>query len=135
MAYMFGFSGSFTDSVVYFTPIQQVDSVWMDTKTKFLLGRDNYAYQLKNFFADNYGEPFRTCIVFYAWKEKDINKKYAKMKDRYTVKARNPYDVKFIEDFSFVSVDMAMEEYVEDEAGAPPSGGMGGPPSGGMGPR
>ena len=46
--YMFGFAASFNDSTVYFTNVQTVDSAWMDTKTKFLLGRDNYSYQLRN---------------------------------------------------------------------------------------
>lgn len=150
--YLFGFSGSFTDSTVYFTPIQEVDSVWMDSKTKFLLGRDNYAYQMKTFFSDTYGEPYRTCIVFFAWEKKKIDKKFAKMKARYTTKAKSPYDVIFLDadDFTFRTVDMSMEEYSEDEAekkakktkrrrsesqgmGTPPDGGQGGPPSGGGG--
>ena len=37
--YMFGFSASFKDSVVYVTEIQNVQEAWIDTKTKFLLGR------------------------------------------------------------------------------------------------
>ena len=45
--YVFGIAASFNDSVVYITDIQQVDSAWMATKTKFLLGRNNYSNQLK----------------------------------------------------------------------------------------
>lgn len=43
--YMFGFSASFKDSVVYVTEIQNVQEAWIDTKTKFLLGRDQYSAQ------------------------------------------------------------------------------------------
>ena len=35
--YIFGFSASFKNSIVYFTDIQELDSAWIDTKTKFLL--------------------------------------------------------------------------------------------------
>lgn len=148
-AYLFGFSGSFTDSTIYFTQICEVDSVWIDTKTNFLLGRDNYAYQLKDYFADVYGEPTRTCIVFYSLKKKDIDKKYAKLKAKYTTKSKAPYDVRFLDDtFVFRAVDMETVEYVEEKKDkkdekptlpdgedrqGPPNGGMGGPPSGGMG--
>ena len=31
-AYMFGFSASFNDSIVYFTNIQEIDSVWFSQK-------------------------------------------------------------------------------------------------------
>lgn len=45
--YVFGFSASFADSTVYFTDIQKLDSTWIDTKSKFLLGREQYSSQLK----------------------------------------------------------------------------------------
>ena len=48
--YAFGFSASFNDSIVYFTDIQEIDSAWINEKTKFLISRDNYSYQLKNYF-------------------------------------------------------------------------------------
>ena len=50
--YAYGFSASFKDSVVYFTEIQEIDSAWVGVKTKFLEGRENYSYQLKEYFAN-----------------------------------------------------------------------------------
>jgi len=47
--YMFGFAASFTDSIVHFTDIQEVDSAWIDTKSKFLLSREEYSYQLRDY--------------------------------------------------------------------------------------
>ena len=49
--YAIGFAASFNDSIVYFTDIQEIDSAWINDKNKFLIGRDNYSYQLKNYFA------------------------------------------------------------------------------------
>lgn len=109
--YMFGFSASFADSTVYFTDMQQVDSAWIDSKTKFLLGRDNYALQLKNYFANSLKMKNRTCVVIFGIKRKDAEKKYNKMKRIYTVKAKNKYDVKYLNasDFKFNCIDMSVE--------------------------
>ena len=104
--YAFGFSASFNDSTVYFTDIQEVDSVWINAKNDFLLNRSEYSYQLRNYF-DGKGQPHRTCIIVYALKRKDIDKKYRKMKDKYTKKGN--FDVRYLkeEDFRFKAVPMA----------------------------
>ncbi len=108
-AYMFGFSASFNDSIVYFTDIQEIDSVWFTQKKKLLAGRSNYSYQLRDFFADKMNLPKRTCVVIASQKLKDVEKKYAKMKKQYTGKKAKPYDVRFItsSDFMFRSINMS----------------------------
>lgn len=110
--YMFGFCASFTDSTVYFTNVQAVDSAWMDTKTKFLLGRDNYSYQLRDYFTYNQNMPNRTCIVMFGEKKKDVEEKYMKLKKKYTIKAKDMYDVKYLSesDFKFKPINMYVEE-------------------------
>jgi len=114
-AYIFGFSASFTDSVVYMTNVQTVDSVWIDTKTKFLLGRENYSYQLRDFFTYKQNMPNRTCLVLFAMKRKDAEEKFIKLKRKYTEKAKSKYDVRYIEssDFKFHPVDMSAAEEEE----------------------
>ena len=108
-AYMFGFVASFNDSTVYFTNIQKVDSVWVTKKKKFLSGRNQYAYQLRNFFAEQRNLPNRTCIVMADVDRKKLEKKYIKMKNKYLVKSKKPYDVRniFETDFKFTTVDMS----------------------------
>lgn len=110
--YMFGFSASFNDSTVYFTNVQNVDSAWIETKDKFLLGRDNYSYQLKNYLSDKLSLPNRTCVVIFGMTRKEAEKKYLKMKRLYTIKAKGMYDVKYIDtkDFRFKHIDMSIEE-------------------------
>ena len=51
-AYVFGFASSFNDSTVYFTDIQELDSAWFTSKNKFLIGRENYSYQLRDYLSD-----------------------------------------------------------------------------------
>lgn len=101
--YAFGFSASFNDSTVYFTDIHEIDSVWIDDKTNFLMNRESYSYQLKNYFI-NRGESHRTCVITFASTLKDINKKYEKMKNKY-VKAGN-FAIRNLSsgDFKFSSV-------------------------------
>ncbi|MDE6354024.1 MAG: hypothetical protein K2L56_03045 [Prevotella sp.] len=116
-SYMFGFSASFRDSTVYFTDIQSVDSTWIETKGNMLLGRNVYSYQLKNYM-NELGMPHRTCIVMFAEKRKDAEKKLMKLRHKYTGKAKNQYDVKVLtdKDFSFrpVSIDIiAPDEEIE----------------------
>ena len=107
-AYMFGFVASFTDSIVFFTDIQEVDSVWLMPKKNILAGRSNYSYQLRNFCADSLGFKNRTVVVVSSLKRKDIEKKYAKMKKDYTEKHAGKYDVNYIDasEFHFTPVNM-----------------------------
>lgn len=101
--YAFGFSASFNDSIVYFTDIQEIDSAWINDKTDFLVSRDNYSYQLKNYFT-NIGQEHRTCVISFALKRKDIEKKYKKMKEKY-IKAGN-FSIKTLgkNDFQFTTI-------------------------------
>lgn len=144
--YMFGFAASFADSVVYITDVQTVDNAWIDTKTGFLLGRDSYSLQLKNYMANTMSEPNRTCIVMFDKKKSKADKQLLKMKKQYTsAKSRSKYDVRYVNsaDFSFKGVDMSFVN--EDDAAeakaekkkakkqkndrpAPPRDGMGAPP-------
>ena len=82
--YVFGFAASFTDSIVHFTDIQRVDSAWTNTKNGFLLGRDIYSYQLRDYLAQNLNMPHRTCITIFATKRSKIEKKYLKMVRQYS---------------------------------------------------
>jgi len=91
--YAFGFAASFNDSTVYITDIQEIDSAWVDSKSKFLLERDSYSSQLKNYL-QGINQPNRTCIISYALKRKDAEKKFLKLKKRYS--AANHYDVRVV---------------------------------------
>ena len=110
-AYMFGFVASFNDSTVYFTDIQQVDSVWVTKKKGMLAGRNNYSYQLREYFAQQRNQSNRTCVVVANTNRKKVEKKYIKMKNKYLVKSKKPYDVRNIadSDFKFSAVDMSNE--------------------------
>ncbi len=110
--YMFGFSASFQDSTIYITDIQEVKKVWIEKKTKFLLGRDNYSQQLKNYFSEKLQQPNRVCIIFYAENKKKAEKKMEKLKKKYVVQSKGSYDIHYIttEDFKFEAIDMSSEQ-------------------------
>lgn len=108
--YIFGMAASFTDTIVYFTPVQEVDSAWVNKKD-FLLGREEYSYQLRDYLAGQLLMPHRTCVVVFGNKRKKVEKKYAKMMRLYSSPAKNArqYDVRHIssQDFRFHSVNMS----------------------------
>ena len=111
--YMFGFAASFQDSVVYITDIQDVKGAWLDSKTKFLEGRDNYSYQLKEYFADSLQMPQRICMTFFATNKKKAERKKEKLLKKYVDKKKRPiYDIRqvSIQDFKFEPVDMSPEQ-------------------------
>lgn len=81
--YMFGFSASFNDSLVYITDIQEADSVLIEPKTNFLVNRTAYGNQLQFFLNDHKERPNTTCVVFFNRKAEDLRKKYNKIVKRY----------------------------------------------------
>ena len=120
--YMFGFAASFNDSIVHFTEIQAVDSVWIDSKTKFMAGRENYSYQLRDYLADKAQMPHRTCVVFYNQDRQKLEKEYLKMKriyttgrkkekkkDKTTRKSNNDLRILSSSDFLFHTINMGVE--------------------------
>ena len=112
--YLYGFSASFKDSVAYFTDIQELENVSVAERTGFLYGRDSYSNQLREYLAEK-GQPFRTCIVSFAFDRKRIEKKYLKLKSKYTKKGN--FDVRYLkaDEFKFNRVTPAQVEEVATE--------------------
>lgn len=80
--YAFGFSASFTDTVVYYTEIQVLDSVFLD-KNGFLPYREHYSYQLKNYLEYQKGEKNRTCMIYFSYSPTKLSKERAKLLNKY----------------------------------------------------
>ena len=125
-AYVFGFASSFNDSTVYITDIQELDSVWFTSKHHFLVSRENYSYQLRDYLT-NIGEQHRTCMVEYNTDPKKLEKAWNKLYSRYAhnQKQKNnqkqkselpPFQIKKLtrEQFQFQSV-APMDEAIEIE--------------------
>jgi len=81
--YVFGFSASFTDSTVYFTPIQYLDGVVLEKKTKFLPGAPEYSYQLKDYLEQQRGENNRVCAIFADETKAKAEKHFINVRKRY----------------------------------------------------
>ena len=109
-AYAFGVSASFKDSIVYVTHIQNVDSLFMNKKTGFILGRENYSGQLKQYVENKYQSKHRTCVFIYELKKKNLEKKYAKMMAKYQ---KNKLLIKTIDDSDFTFTPVDMSEAIE----------------------
>lgn len=79
--YMYGIATSLTDSVVYVTNIQELPDAWLTNKTGFLVGRDNYSYQLKNHLKETMLKSTTVSVIF-ATKQKDIEKRFLKFRNK-----------------------------------------------------
>lgn len=99
--YMFGFAASFNDSTVYFTDIQSLDVYIEDSRPHFLVNRDDYAYQMKNYLQNSNDSKHPTCVIMFAKTEKEAMKKYIKMQAKYTTKAKGRYLVNSINSTQF----------------------------------
>ena len=71
--YAFGISASFTDSVVYFTDIQILDSAKV-SKEGFLAHRELYSYQLQQ---------NSTCMIYFSENKKKLEKEATKILNKY----------------------------------------------------
>lgn len=80
--YAFGFSASFTDTVVYYTTPQILDSVHLE-KHGFLPYREHYSYQLKNYLEYQKKEKNRTCMVYFSNNLKKLQKEQTKLLNKY----------------------------------------------------
>ena len=111
-AYLCGFVANFSDSVIYVTDIQEIDSVWFDSKSKFLMSRSAYTSQLRDYFTNKLNMPDRTCIVIFGMDRKKAEKKYTRLMKQYTGKNAGKYDVRHISegDFRFRPIEFFPEE-------------------------
>ena len=80
--YAFGISASFTDTVVYFTEIQILDSVSL-SKEGFLAHRELYSYQLKNYLEDNLLQQNSICMIYFSENKKKLEKEATKILNKY----------------------------------------------------
>ena len=81
--YLFGVCQQLTDSMVYITSIQEVDSIDLAKKTKFLPFRSEFSIQLKEYMEGTLQRRYQTACVFYSSKRKKLSKKFYKIKKRY----------------------------------------------------
>lgn len=86
--YLLGVSYSFSDSIVYFTEIQKMDSVFFDSEHKFLSNRQHYSYELTDFMAFKENMPGRPSALFYAKRLSALQKKEAKLKKKLLKKGK-----------------------------------------------
>lgn len=97
--YIVGVSASFSDSLIYFTDIQFVDSVQLD-KNKMLPQRGQYSDQMDNYLEQKLGLENRTCFIYFNEKKHKLEKTIKKMQDKYK-KAGNSVLRETGEDFKF----------------------------------
>ncbi|MBQ6651859.1 MAG: hypothetical protein IJM81_00475 [Prevotella sp.] len=105
--YIFGFATVLSDSTVYLTDIQQLDSAVVYGKGNFLYSRNNYSYQLHGHM-EKIGVADAMCVTSFATTQKKIEKKYLALRKKYTKKGN--YTIKYIERADFTYQGIMPEE-------------------------
>ncbi len=82
VAYLFGVSFSHNDSIVYFTEIQPVEGVKLQSHSRILPDRHHYAYELKDYMNFTEGKPGRTSVIYFAKTRKKLEKVEVKVKKK-----------------------------------------------------
>lgn len=128
---MFGVCFSAIDSTVYFTDIKQVPNTSVERGSGFLYSRNNYSYQLQQYFKSTSGSNY-TAVTCYNQKRAKLEKKFAKMRQKYQKKH---FVVNYVHDFAYNpitysemdEVDLPAEETKKSESPkGPRPGGNGG---------
>ena len=102
--YMVGVSASFTDSLVYITDIQFLDSAVVDGKG-FLVGRSQYSLQLKDYLETKENGKNRTCFMFFNVKKNKLQKELSQLQEKY--KKRGSLVLKSVNpEFKFEKAEM-----------------------------
>ncbi len=116
--YIFGFAASFNDTIVHFTNVMDMDSVWIESKNKFLLGRQLYSRQLRDYLSDKKQLPQRTCVVMFGTNRSKLEKKMLKMRKLYlkSKDGQQHYDVRFLDDTEFHFRALSHDEVIVYEA-------------------
>lgn len=99
--YAFGVATSFIDTVVYYTEIQLLDSIYLD-KDGFLPHREAFSNQLKNHLEYEANQPNRTCMIYFADSKSKAEKEAYKAMSKYkksksiSLEKINPEKFRFI---------------------------------------
>lgn len=81
--YVFGVSEDLTDSVVYITAVNEIDSLALTKKTKFIPYRAELSLQLKEYLEGTKQLQRQTTAVFYSLKKNKIAKRQYKVKKKF----------------------------------------------------
>lgn len=113
-AFIYGFAFSFKDSTVYITDIQELPTARVIGKAKFLYGRDNYSFQLRDYLSEH-GMTAPTCITSFATDKKDVEKDYIKFRKRYS--PEKGFTVKYLNtsEFKYQPVEIDDEAVAKEE--------------------
>ncbi|KAA6351470.1 hypothetical protein EZS27_000549 [termite gut metagenome] len=103
--YIWGISASFTDTIVYYTDVQLVDSIKLD-KHGFLPKREAYSYQLKNYLENEKSIPNRVCMIYFSKRKKTLEKEATKLLNTYEKNKNTTLQQIEVSEFRFTYVGL-----------------------------
>ena len=112
--YVFGVSLMLGDNQVYVTDINEVDSISLQKKTKFLPFRSFFSIQLQQYTEGKLGQVKQTTSVFFDTNKKKLQKRLAKTKQRLLAKPNSVVTTISTDQFHFIHpLDLMNQDKVE----------------------
>ena len=102
---IFGVGVSFTDSIVYQTEVQMLDSAWIEPDHKFLHDRSLYSLQLQ-YYMERQGIKNSICTVLFHRNPNRLQRKWERIRKRHQKHTAQRFKQMSLSDFKFTG-----EEY------------------------
>ncbi len=80
--YICGYAINFTDSTVFLTEVQCIDTAYVESKNGFLMDRNQYSSQLNHYMKKHSGGKNYTCMVLFDRKQSRLQKRVEKIRKR-----------------------------------------------------
>ena len=97
---IFGLGISFTDSVVYLTEVQRLDSAWITPSKHFLMDRALYSLQLQ-YYMEHQGVKNSICSVIFNKGASKTKRQWAKIRKRHEQSPDQRFKIVPLSDFRF----------------------------------
>ena len=119
--FIFGHAMSPTDSTIYVTNIQRIDTAYVQKKKGFLMTRANYSQQLQMLMEQRYGLNDAICTTFFDLDSEKLIKKYNKLVAR--IKENKEYKLQLLDErvIQYRVEQWDETDYVKPERAAEPT--------------
>lgn len=111
--YIFGYALSPTDSTIYLTNIQRIDTAYMVKKTRMMIARAVYSQQLQQYLEESGNVRGSICTIFFNEKKDKLEKK----RNRVSMRAQKEVDfqISFLNSLNMTFTPVQWDESMTPE--------------------
>lgn len=116
--YIFGYALSPTDSTIYLTNIQRIDTAYLVKKTRMMIARPLYSQQLQQYLEQSNNIRGSICTIFFSEKKAKLEKK----RNRVSMRAQKEvdYQICFLNSLNMTFTPVQWDESMSPELNEKP---------------